>query len=257
MKSTTFCGIISKKVGGVFKIKFLLRLIDIFKTLFLRRERIIFNLEEEYADVILHKKDIENKNVLIGTVRRKEQLSQNLRHTFYHIPLDQLIDEAGIEFVALYQSINLFSNSDEDTGIINYAKVKTVSRVKRDEILEISNVSAANKLYVRFDFDKWEKLPERIYIREKSPKVFHKTSMYLFKRARYTYELYFDTVDEYIIYCGLKDLLSDIYDGFIYKDIKIEMARKHFIILYRGEKSKLSVKDFRSSPIASLKKIIK
>ncbi len=223
--------------------------------LFRLRNPIIFNLEEEYSDLISKSEEIEKRNVLIGTVRRREQLSQNLKHNFYHIPLDELISENGIEYVALYQSINLFANSDEDTGIGYYAKVRDCTRVKRSEISEIPETYNSDRIYVKFNFDKWDKLPRRIYIKEKSPKVFHKTSMYLFSNARYTYELYFESAHEYVIYQGIKDLIDDTYDGFIFKNLKARKIGKSLVFEKSGRKIKMSIKDFKSAPMSSIFKI--
>ena len=69
----------------------------------------IFDLNEEYDDILSKKEEIELRNVLIGTIRRREQYSVNVSSKFYHIPTKQILDDVGIEYVALYQSRSIFN----------------------------------------------------------------------------------------------------------------------------------------------------
>ncbi len=198
--------------------------------LFNLRHPVIFNLEDEYSDVIANASEIEKRNVLVGTVRRREQFPVNLSGNFYHIPMNQLITSEGLEYVALYQSKHLFNLETDTNGIAYYGIITEAKQVKRSEITEIH--SSSSEPYMRFEIEKWQRLSEQIIIREKSPKVFLRTSKYLLHNAKYTSELYCRTVDEYVIQLGLSDIISDIYDGFEYKGITV---------LKRGSRIRASV----------------
>ncbi|MBR5460074.1 MAG: hypothetical protein IKV53_04335 [Clostridia bacterium] len=194
------------------------------------RHPVIFKLEEEYPEVIAAASEIEKRNVLVGTVRRREQLPVNLSKNFYHIPMNQLITSEGIEYVALYQSKHLFNLETDTNGITYYGIITEAKQVKRSEILEIH--SSSSEMYMRFEVERWKRLSPQIIIREKSPKVFLRTSSYLLHNAKYTSELYCKTVEEYILHLGLNDVISDIYDGFEYNGIKL---------LKRGSRIKVCV----------------
>ncbi|MBQ9975702.1 MAG: hypothetical protein IJP16_04260 [Clostridia bacterium] len=194
------------------------------------RHPVIFRLEEEYSDVLAAASEIEKRNVLVGTVRRREQLPVNLSKNFYHIPMNQLITAEGIEYVALYQSKHLFNLETDTNGIAYYGLITEAKQLKRSEITEIR--SSSSEPYMRFEIEKWHRLSPQIIIREKSPKVFLRTSKYLLHNAKYTSELYCKTADEYLIHLGLNDIISDIYDGFEYNGIKV---------IKRGSKIKLTI----------------
>jgi len=173
---------------------------------------VIFNLDEEYAEILDKRNEFTKRNVLVGTIRRREQLSLNLAHRFYHIPLAELITPEDIEYVAIYQSKNLFHRNTDVTGITYYGRVTNVQIVKRRDIPEIP--SGSNELYARFDVDRWQKIEPHIQIREISPQVCVKTSFYQFSRARFTNELFFKTAEEYVFFLGILDIIGKTYDGF-------------------------------------------
>ena len=214
---------------------------------------IIFNLEEEYSDILAHREEIERRNVLVGTLRRREQFHTNLSHCFYHIPKYQLNSPSGIEYIALYQSKNLFNKDTDTNGIKYFGKVIHVSEVERAEIKEIP--SQSREKYIRFDIDCWSHLPHGIMIREKSPKVYLKTSDYLLFNAKYTSELFCKSAEEYILHLGLTDLISDIYDGFDFMDVHI-VKRGNRIYVKTDKKSLVySAKDLRYNSFSAVSEI--
>lgn len=206
----------------------------------------IFNLHDDYSEILDFKDEIEKKNVLIGTIRRREQLSINISHDFYHIPTNQILSEMGIEYVALYQSKSIFNAETDSNGISHFARVTEAKHVKRCEINEIP--SHSNEDYIRFDVNKWQSLPNTITIKEKYPKVFSKTSLYLLTHASYTCELYFETAEEYVFYLGVCDIVKDIYDGFEFCGMEVIKRGRKLRITSSRLKKKIKLKDFMQSP---------
>ncbi|EKQ57334.1 MULTISPECIES: hypothetical protein [unclassified Clostridium] len=71
------------------------------------------------------------RNVLIGSLKDKEQLEANFKYNFYHIPKDKVnLAKNNINYIALYQSKTIFK---EDGGILWYGKIKDVELVKRKD----------------------------------------------------------------------------------------------------------------------------
>ena len=205
---------------------------------------IIFDLQSESFDTYTHKSDIENRNVLIGTVRSREQFAINIHKRFYHIPYSKLIDYKDVEYVALYQSKNLFSESEDQTGVHKIAKVIDAKVVKRSEIHEIPT-KRGDDLYVRFDLEEFKTLPNPIKVRERFDKVYVKTSLYLLDNCRYAHELYIKTCDEYILYSGFNDLLNDLYDGFTFDGISVRKYFNTITVKVNGKTKRVSIKDLR------------
>ncbi|MFC3771119.1 DUF2357 domain-containing protein [Paenibacillus sp. GCM10012303] len=106
-----------------------------------------------------YKNKLSGKNVLIGALSQPEQLAAALEHKFYHTPLKNIRDHkvlTQIEYVALYQSIQLFGR--DDAGIRVYGKVADWKVVQRKEITRIpSGLGASDELYVVFTVEEWEK----------------------------------------------------------------------------------------------------
>ena len=217
---------------------------------------IIFDLASEYSDELALQSEIRARNVLVGTVRRREQLAVNIEHSFYHIPFDEVGDTSGIEYVALYQSKALFSEERGETGIHIMAPVIKTAVVRRCEISEIPTSSTDERLYVRFDLGEWTRLERPVAVRETFPRVCLKTSRYLLSAALHTNELFAESAEEYVLALGISDLTSDLYDGFYLNGIK---ARRLFgrIYLKKGTKRASSrVKDARRKMRKELEKII-
>ena len=73
-------------------------------------------IEEKLAKV-----DWSVRDVLVGSLRDREQLKIALEHNFYHVPSRQLgEDDLPIRYVAIYQSRNIFGT---EAGIRYYGEV--------------------------------------------------------------------------------------------------------------------------------------
>lgn len=101
--------------------------------------------------------------VLIGTVKNKNQLKVNLEEKFYHIPSAVVPKEMlPVKYIALYLPEGTFG---EDDGCIRfYGKVKSISCIKRKEITSLPSVNGEMNYY-RFDVEEWKSLAAPI-IRE-------------------------------------------------------------------------------------------
>lgn len=106
-----------------------------------------------------YKAKLAGKNVLIGALSQTRQLDIALEHRFYHTPLRNIVEHkilTQIEYVALYQSIQLFGR--ERAGIHIYGKVVDWKVVPRREITQIpSGNGASDELYVVFMMEEWVK----------------------------------------------------------------------------------------------------
>ena len=128
------------------------------------------------------------RNVLLVTVKSKEQLEINLKNNFYHMPANF---NAQCEYIAVYQSETLFGKAA--AGIYHFGKIEKASLVRRHEIKEIPRDS--NELYYRFTVN-WETLENRIKP-EGSVKAFAVTSLYLLQNSKTVGELFIRNYDEY------------------------------------------------------------
>ncbi|WP_240041281.1 restriction endonuclease-like protein [Paenibacillus ginsengarvi] len=132
-----------------------------------------------------YKNKLSGKNVLIGAMSQKSQLDAALEHHFYHTPLNNITDHkilTRIEYVALYQSIQLFGR--EEAGIRVYGKVADWKVVQRKEITQIpSGRGAADELYVVFTVDEWVKRAKPILPGGSGVQRVMYASKYVFDRA--------------------------------------------------------------------------
>lgn len=68
----------------------------------------------------LAKVDWSCRDVLVGTLRSKEQLEVCLDHNFYYAPAERVEKHLPIRYIAIYQTINFFG---KDAGIVHYGAV--------------------------------------------------------------------------------------------------------------------------------------
>ncbi|PYI50279.1 restriction endonuclease-like protein [Paenibacillus flagellatus] len=139
-----------------------------------------------------YKNKFSGKNVLIGALSQKEQLDAALEHRFYHTPLNNITDHkllTQIEYVALYQSIQLFGR--DEAGIHVYGKVADWKVVPRREITLIpSRHGAADELYVVFTIEEWVRRAKPILPGGNGVQRVMYASKHVFDRAGDLGELY-------------------------------------------------------------------
>ncbi len=143
----------------------------------------------------------ESRDVLVGTLRNREQLEISLKNRFYHIPAELAdIEEMPVSYVALYQSKRLFGT---EAGVRYWGRVSRARKLSRSEIGEIPKDS--EQLYYRFEIEEWNRLPRAIKAKEIS---FNRgyTNLFLLLHSRETPELFIASHREYVIYEKLRAL---------------------------------------------------
>lgn len=201
------------------------------------------------------------RDVLIGTLRNKNQLDVCLDNRFYHIP-QRILKESDfpIRYVAIYQSKSHKFGSG--AGIQYYGEVTRCILVKRSEIIEIPKRS--EEPYYRFEIKEWKKLTNPIAPKEIGfARMF--TNLFLLEHSAEVPELFIRTEQEYRLYSELKRTLnhSEINDkgaelGFKFADSLIVFEAGE-IFVYRSGKlhAKFGVQDFSRSPNAVFRRIKK
>lgn len=139
----------------------------------------------------LAKVDWSCRDVLVGTLRSKEQLDVCLEHNFYYVPAERVEKHLPIRYVAIYQTINLFG---KDAGIVHYGEVGNYKVVRRSEITEIPGNS--DEPYYRFEIVKWDKLNRPIRPKEIRSVVLF-TNLFLLKHSTYVSDLVVRSEEEY------------------------------------------------------------
>lgn len=147
-----------------------------------------------------------NRNVLVGALKDKEQLKVNLTHKFYHIPKKNVdLVKNNIKFIALAQSKKSFS---EDAGIIYYGKVKFINLLKRHEIIEIPKVS--DELYYKFEVEEWIQLDKKIEVKGYQVRRNIYTTYYLLKNAHIVTELCIKSKEEFRLWKELNRFNEEV-----------------------------------------------
>lgn len=213
-------------------------------------------IEEKLAKV-----DWSVRDVLIGTLRKKEQLDICLSNRFYHIP-QRILKESDlpVRYVAIYQSKS--HKFGDQAGIRYYGEVTRCIPVKRSEITEIPKNS--DEPYFRFEIKEWKKLTKPIAPKEIGfTRMF--TNLFLLEHSAEMPELFIRTEQEYRLYSELRRTLKDSEFsgegtglGFKFDDSTV-MFENGEIHVYRGGKlrAKYGVQEFSRSPNAVFRRIKK
>ena len=138
----------------------------------------------------------DERNVLIGPFRHKDQLQVCLNYEMYYTYLDRVKNYLGrLEYVALYQSKTLFSE-DSRQGIFYYGKIKDFYIIKRGKITEMpASEKDWDKLAVKFVIDRWQKKSPHIRAGGYGPRRPLTTTLELLMEADYYPELHLKPVE--------------------------------------------------------------
>lgn len=148
-----------------------------------------------------------NDEVLIGTLRNREQLEIILKNNFYHIPEIMIPDDKNnFSYIAIYQSKNLFG---KEAGIKYFGKIVSSERVKRKDITQIP--SDSDDIYLKFYVDTWNNLGSLITPGHGGMLVGF-TNLYMLLRANVMDELYFKCEQEFKLYRSIKTSVQKGYD---------------------------------------------
>ncbi|WP_288326438.1 DUF2357 domain-containing protein [uncultured Clostridium sp.] len=156
-------------------------------------------------DTYLKDEYFNERNVLVGTLKDKEQYNINISNKFYHMPKKNInLVKNNIKYIALYKSKNFFG---EDSGITCYGKVKEINVLKRNEITEIPK--ASDELYCRFEIEEWIELPHKIISNGFSLRRSMYTTFYLLNNADTLEELCIKNKEELRFWMELKRFTKD------------------------------------------------
>lgn len=206
-----------------------------------------------------------NREVLVGTVKNKEQLEANFKYNFYHIPKDKInLAKNNIKYVALYQSKTKFV---DDSGILWYGKIKNIDIVKRNEIHELPK--ADDTLYYKFEIEEWYKLQNKIEISNHPIRNFIYTTMYLINNASSVTELFIKAKEEFRLFMELKRRYGEIsietdnsiddeskIKAFNIDEAKIIVDDENIMSVIGETVVRVSRNEFLKSPMRSMKKLL-
>lgn len=207
----------------------------------------------------LAKVDWSKRDVLVGTLKNKEQLDICLEHKFYHIPASRIEeDNLPIHYVAIYQTKALFGT---EAKIEYYGEVKSTKLVKRSEIKEIYKNS--NELYYRFDIKSWKKLDRPIEPKERGF-VSVLTNLFLLKHSSQVPELLLQSEEEYRFYTELKRRTDasvineeDPGSGFAVGNNRIAFEDGQILLLSDGKiAEKCTITEFAKTPNAVFRRLM-
>lgn len=208
----------------------------------------------------LAKVDWSVRDVLIGTLSKKEQLDICLYHRFYHIPASRINEsDFPIRYVAIYQSKKLFG---ADAGIQYYGEVTKCIPVRRCDIREIP--STKTDLYYRFEVKEWKKLSKPIAAKERAS-ITSFTNLFLLEHSAEVPELWLRSEEEYRLFSELKRSVNDtsIND----EDSNLGFKHGDFLLTFDDGKIAISkgatifaqfeISEFSRSPNAMFRRIQK
>lgn len=208
----------------------------------------------------------DDRTVLVGALRNKDQLEVNLKNKFYHTALSNVnLEKHSIRTIAIAQSKTLFK---EDAGIRYYGIVKDIRIVPRKEIRELPKNS--DELYVRFEVDQWKELKIPLKVEGYQVRKIIYTTEYLLHNSEVVTALLIKSKDEFRIWKELKRIneeISGITDsqniedntklsGFKVKDADVYVDGEKIMVVNKGNIcGEYALDDFRKYPGVVVKNI--
>lgn len=200
-----------------------------------------------------------DRNVLVGALRNKEQLEINIKNKFYHTALSNInLEKHSIKTIAIAQSKKLFKG---EAGIRYYGSIKDIKILPRREIKEIPKNS--DELYVRFEVDEWKELKVPLKVEGYQVRKIVYTTDYLLHNSNVVTELLIKSKEEFRIWKELKRIdekISGITNlqhidndvklgGFKVKDMNICIIDDKINVIKAGVVcGEYSLDDFRKYP---------
>lgn len=204
------------------------------------------------------------KDVLVGSVSSEEQYVHNLANNYYYVPAEQVdLSHFPISYVAIYSS-----KRSGTPGINYYGKVISTHKVKRLEIPYNQEVNRNNdKLYYRFDVEKWSKLEKPIVFCDESVYGARFTNFFLLTHCKKTYELFnINSKDDYKLFSELTRYLNStkvVNDEELFVELSDEYSlwgSDGYLKIINSEENivaSFALRDFKHRPNAFMKKIVK
>lgn len=139
-------------------------------------------IEERLAKV-----DWSVRDVMVGTVRTKEQLQFNLNGRGYYVPARYISDnQLPIRYIALYEK-----DLGSESGIKRFGEVLTTQKIRRKRIPVPMRPNAdPEELYYYFTVRKWEQLPQMIALQDTAKGRPRFTNKFLLDHCTKSYQLF-------------------------------------------------------------------
>ncbi|MCK8825396.1 restriction endonuclease-like protein [Fuchsiella alkaliacetigena] len=187
------------------------------------------------------------QNVLVGSLRNKEQLELLFEKKYYHTPCTRVnLEDRQLKYVAIYQSKKKFS---KNSGVRYYGRIKNWEVKKRKEIDIPLTKANGEQPYYLFSVEEWQELdrsikPEGYGV---SGSHIYTNDMLLFK-AKTVPELSIKSLKEWRVWLELSRLKKNLevitagkkissttqIEGFKVDDVEIIVSDKK-IIINRGD----------------------
>ncbi|WP_419293762.1 hypothetical protein [Clostridium diolis] len=205
------------------------------------------------------------REVLVGSLKGREQLEASIKYNFYHIPKNKVnLARNNIKYIALYQSKTKFG---DDAGILWYGKIKNIDIIKRSELHELPK--ADESLYYKFEIEEWYKLQNKIEISNQSIRNFIYTTLYLLHNSKKVAQLFIKTKDEFRLFMELNRRYSEIsietdnsiddeskIKAFNIDDVKIIVDDENIISVIGESVIKVFRNEFIKKPIKSINELL-
>jgi len=210
--------------------------------------------------------NFDDMDVLVGSLRNKEQLKKALDFKFYHIPYRNLRKNGvSFKYIALYQSKESFK---DEAGIRYYGKIKHWDIVRRKEITEIPKDS--DELYIKFYIDSWNSLPIPIKPKEYGVLSHMYTNKHLLLNAEYLPEFCIKNKEEYRLYLELKRISNSVnikssskildntsLESFVFDSTHISFENGNLKVIKEGALRLFPLSEFNAKPRTIIRQIRK
>ena len=201
-----------------------------------------------------------NRDVLVGTLSKPEQLRANLEHKFYHIPCSEISDKKmPLKYIALYQSSSKFK---ESCGIAYYGEIVSSEKVRRGDIDEVSTTRDSETLYYKFYVKEWNTLARTIKPKELRLRSRIYTNLFLLLNAECVPELCIKSESEYRLYMELKRLLvefdvnidnnEDSINSIQFEGGRVSIEDNLIKVIKNQNYREFSLESFKSKPRATI-----
>ncbi|MFD3157931.1 DUF2357 domain-containing protein [Haloimpatiens sp. FM7330] len=208
----------------------------------------------------------EDRNVLVGSLKNREQLEVNLKSKFYHTKMSNInLLEHNIKYIALAQSKKNFK---QEAGIVYYGKVKKIKQVKRYEIRKLPKYTEED--YYIFEVDKWDKLSQKIEVKGYQVRKIMYTTEYLLFNAETVTDLCIKTKEEFRLWKELYRIEKKVrlinsnknlsecskIQGFKFRDKEIYISNDKLKIVLESSVKEFDIKELKECPRSMIKRVM-
>lgn len=198
------------------------------------------------------------KDVMVGTVRTKEQLKFNLENKWYYVPARFITDDVlPIRYIALHEE-----GVGTESGIKVYGEVLEARKMKRGKI-NTPTKSDPNEIYYCFRVREWVELDKVITIKDSSKGKPRFTNKLLLDTCTESYQLFeIESEADYRLMQEITNAFGDVEaDEKVYRisdTFSITTIGDNFTVMSDdGETEKISKTSFKNHPRAIFAKLKK